>query len=83
MDKVLSVRVDQAVLQQLSRATQQAGLSKKNFVEDAIRHYARKVEKDDVWTRTAGSWQRDEPVADTVAEGRAAFNRSMSRHQPG
>ena len=81
MEKVLSVRVDQAVLQQLTHAARQAGVSKKRFVEDAILQHARKTQDEDVWASTAGAWDRDETAAESIQASRNAFNRSMQRHQ--
>ena len=58
MDKVLSARVDETVLDELNRATKQRGITKKQFLEEAIRGHAGQGESPlapDIWTETCGA----------------------------
>lgn len=84
MDKVLSARVDEAVLQRLGMLADAMGTTKKDVLERAILAFAEQVEGKaaaDPIRQTSGAWVRDEGPEDTVARGREAFRRSMRRHR--
>jgi hypothetical protein len=83
MDKVLSARLDETVVDELTRVTKRRGITKKRFLEEAIRkHAARSAGEDaeDVWTETCGAWSRREPVRTTIRRARRATNAAMTRH---
>lgn len=83
MDKILSARVDEAVLMRLGNLAKQLHKSKKSILENAILLYANQVEKmgkQDAFDCTFGAWERDEEVTETVNQSRRAFNKSMGRH---
>lgn len=84
MDRVLSARVDETVLEELNRATKQRGITKKQFLEEAIRDHAARTgaaSGPDVWTETCGLWQCPESVPTTIRRARTALESSMRRHQ--
>jgi hypothetical protein len=81
MDKVLSARLDEAVIDQLDRACKRLGTTKKQFLEDAIRQRAATIDSptEDVWSETSGAWARRESPASTIRAARRAFEQSMAR----
>lgn len=84
MDKVFSTRLDLQVIGELERTTRKAGMTKKKFLEEAIRAHARHVSADgsrDSWAETFGAWNRRESAETTVRKGRAVFRKSMERHK--
>jgi len=84
MDRVLSARLDESVVDQLTRLARHLKVSKKHVLEKAISRFADTVEADekvDVLERTFGAWHRKESAAQTVRHARAAFQQSMERHQ--
>lgn len=83
MDKVLSARLDETVVDELNRATKRRGITKKQFLEEAIRaHVGQRKGKTakDVWGETCGTWRRREPAPATIRRARTAFNATMTRH---
>jgi hypothetical protein len=84
MDRVLSARLDESIVDQLTRLSRHMRVSKKHVLERAISLFAESVEaegKVDVLDRTFGSWRRRESAEHTVRHARAAFRKSMERHQ--
>ena len=58
MDKIMSTRMDEAVIRHIDMLAQKLGTSKKAILENAVRYYVEKVEADqffDVFTDTFGS----------------------------
>ncbi len=83
MDKILSARVNETVLQKIGMLARQLRTTKKAIIEAAILAYAQKIEtaeKTDVFAQTLGSWQRQEKPAQTRDEIRSKFNQGMKRH---
>lgn len=83
MDKILSARLDEAVVSQLHWLAQRLKTSKKNVLEKAIRHYAGEVEENeslDPFEKTCGAWKRRGKVEKEIGKIRQAFARSMTRH---
>jgi hypothetical protein len=83
MPKILSARVDESAIDELERTAHQLGISKKQFLEEAIRLRARQAEREgveDVWSVTLGAWKRRESVKASVRAARKAFNDSFRRH---
>ena len=86
MDKVFSARLDETAIDELSRCARQLGLSKKQFLEEAIRLRAGQTGTGvgaDVWAETAGAWNRGEPVAATIRKARKECRNAFSRHHRG
>lgn len=84
MDRVLSARLDESIVDQLSRLARHLHVSKKHVLEQAISRYASSVAdeaKVDVLDQTFGAWQRQESAAQTVRHARTAFRQSMERHR--
>ncbi len=83
MDKVLSARVDEAVLHKIGLLARKLGTSKKAVIERAILEFADQFESDgdlDPMALTHGAWDREETAEETVARARGAFRGSMERH---
>lgn len=83
MDKVLSVRVDDSVIQQVGMLARKRNTSKKAIVEAAIRLYSGQTgidKKNDVFEKTSGAWRRSEIPRNSIVIARTMFNESMERH---
>ncbi len=86
MEKIFSARLDEAVLDELSRVTRRFKMTKKRFLEEAIRLRAQQLggrADADIWAETLGAWQRPEAPENTVRKARRAFRRSFGRHHRG
>jgi hypothetical protein len=84
MDRVLSARIDEAVLDELERTSRRLRMTKKQFLEEAIRLRAANAPgaaREDVWEATCGAWQRRESPAATVRRARRAFESAIQRHR--
>ena len=84
MDKIMSTRMDEAVIRYVGMLAKKLGTSKKAVLENAVRHYAEKIEAEqsfDVLTDTFGSWQRDESVAETVDTIQDTMRKSQERYK--
>ena len=84
MDKIMSTRIDEAVIRHIGMLAKRLGKSKKAVLEDAVRCYLEKIEEEqgfDVLTHTFGSWQRDESAAETVDTIKDAMRKSQERHK--
>jgi len=84
MDKILSARVDETVLNKISFLAQTLHLTKKKVLEGAVQLYAHKMESAgdmNVFSQTSGAWKRSEPIDQTVSHAKNAFRKSMERHQ--
>lgn len=83
MDKVFSARIDESCLEEMDRIAHHLRMTKKEFLEGAIRLRARELQaeyKTDVWKDTLGAWDRKEPPVRTVERGKRAFRKSLQRH---
>lgn len=84
MDKVLSARLDEAVIQRLGLLAHSMGTTKKDVIERAILAFAEQVEEQqavDVVRQTCGAWDRDEDAVATVTRAREPFRKGMERHR--
>jgi hypothetical protein len=85
MQKIFSTRLEEATIDELTRAARRLGVPKRQFIEDAIRQHAQALVGDsdgeDVWAETAGAWRRSESAKTTVARARRAFDKSFMRHR--
>jgi hypothetical protein len=84
MDRVISARVDEEVVETIDALARELGVSKKQVIEEAVRAYAaRMVEagRADVLARTCGAWARSESPDELVDQSHSAFRQSMRRHQ--
>ncbi len=83
MDKIMSTRMDEAVIQHIGLLAKKLDTSKKAVLEAAVRCYAEKIEAEkglDVLSHTFGAWQRDESAAETVKQVKDAMRQSQERH---
>jgi len=84
MDKIMSTRMDEAVIRHIDMLAKRLGTSKKAILENAVRYYAEKVEAEqgfDVLTDTFGSWQRDNSAAETVQTIKDTMRKSHERYK--
>jgi len=84
MDKIMSTRMDEAIIRHIGMLAKKLGTSKKAVLESAVRHYAEKIEADqnfDVLTHTFGSWQRAGSVGETVRTIKSAMRKSQERYK--
>ena len=85
MDKILSARVDESVIQQVGLLARELKTSKKAVIEAAVRLYSEQIgleKKIDVFENTCGAWKRSETPQESISKARSAFNKSMERHHP-
>ncbi|MCX7016847.1 MAG: ribbon-helix-helix protein, CopG family [Candidatus Sumerlaeota bacterium] len=83
MDKVLSARLDESVVNRIGSLAQRLHTSKKKIIETAITEYAARVDEDnemDVFRKSWGAWHRKESAAQIVEQIRKEFEDSMMRH---
>jgi hypothetical protein len=83
MDKILSARIDETVIRQISILARELNTTKKAVIESAVRFYSEQTglkKRMDVFENTCGSWKRSEPPEETVCQARSAFRNSMERH---
>jgi Ribbon-helix-helix protein, copG family len=81
--KALSIRLDETAMDELDHAAKRLGISKRQFLEEAIHQQASRMTADDnldVWAETCGVWERREPPRVTIRKARRAFAASMLRH---
>ena len=84
MDKIMSTRIDEAVIRHIGMLAKRLGTSKKAILENAVRYYAEKIEAEqgfDVLTHTFGSWQRDKSAAETVRTIKETMRKSQERYK--
>lgn len=84
MDKIMSTRMDEAVIRHIGMLAKKMGTSKKAVLENAIRYYAEKIEAEqgfDVLTHTFGSWVREESAAETVQAIKQTMRKSQERYK--
>jgi predicted DNA-binding protein len=84
MDKILSTRVDESVVNRIGSLARRLRTSKKKIIETAIERYATQVDEEqdfDVFEHTCGVWRRQESTRETAVKARKAFQRSIQRHQ--
>ena len=82
MQKIFSTRLDEATLNEMDRATRKLGMSKRQFLEEAIQLRVERLSRDaegDVWSETLGAWQRRESGATTIRRARRVFRRAFER----
>jgi len=83
VDKILSARVDEAVVRRLGMLAHALGTTKKDVLERAILTFSDRIEQEqalDVFLQTCGAWRRDGSPEETVEEARRVFRQGMERH---
>ena len=84
MDKIMSTRIDEAVIRHIGMLAKRLGTSKKAVLENAVRCYAEKIETEqgfDVLTDTFGSWQRNKSAAETLQTIKNTMRKSQERYK--
>jgi predicted transcriptional regulator len=84
MDKIMSTRMDEAVIRQITMLAQKMGISKKAILENAIRNYSEKIAEEldlDIFAQTLGCWQRDESADETVRNIKKTMKKSQERYK--
>ena len=84
MDKIMSTRIDEAVIRHIGMLAKRLGTSKKAVLENAVRCYVEKIETEqglDVLTDTFGSWRRDKSAAETLQTIKDTMRKSQERYK--
>ena len=84
MDKIMSTRMDEAVIRHIGMLAEKLGTSKKAVLENAVRCYAEKIEAEqgfDVLKHTFAAWKRDESADETVRTIKDAMRKSQERYK--
>lgn len=80
----MTTRLSDEAIDELDRGAKSRGMTKRQFLEEAIRLRAKQDERE-VWLAAvrsaAGSMQRDEPVEETVANMRRAWSDEWDRRE--
>lgn len=82
MQKLLSTRLDESVLDEMERVTRRLGITKRRFLEEAIHRQAMQLsgqQGSDVWTETLGAWRRREKPEATIRRAREASRAGFER----
>ena len=85
MQKVFSSRLEEGTINEIERLSRRLGISRRQFIEDAIRRHARELHDEeapgrDIWSETLGAWNRRENVETTIRRARRSFQRGFLRH---
>jgi predicted alpha/beta hydrolase len=84
MDKIMSTRMDEAVIRHIGMLAERLGTSKKAVLENAVRYYAEKIEAEqgfDVLTYTFGGWGRNKSAAETASTIKDTMRKSQERYK--
>lgn len=84
MDKILSARIDETVLNYISQLANTLHISKKKIIEDAIKKYANNLKAEQTlrpFKQSFGLWKSKEAPSETAGRIRREFQKSMLRHQ--
>jgi len=84
MDKIMSARIDEIVIQRIGMLAKRLNMTKKAVIENAVQYYATKVEFEqqvDLFEHTCGSWKRRETAASIVQDIKQKMRRSQERYK--
>lgn len=85
MDRVISARLDEKIIEELDFATKRLRMTKKQFLEEAIRLRAKETRLEEtlrIIDESFGAWKRDdETIDETVATIRASRAAEEERRQ--
>ncbi len=84
MDKIMSTRMDEGIIQRIGILATKLGKSKKAVLEEAVLLYAEKIESEqniDIFSHTFGAWQREEPADETVRHVKEMMRKSQERYK--
>ena len=83
MDRVLSARLDEKVIEELDFATRKLHMTKKQFLEEASRMRAKETRIEErlrILHESAGAWKREESAEETIAAIRKASEDAYRRN---
>lgn len=83
MDKVMSARLDEAVIDEMEKVGRRLKLTKKRFLEQAIKTQIALLSTaadTDIWAETSGIWKSPEKTEVILEKVRRPFRRTFSRH---
>ncbi len=83
MQRMISTRLDEAVIEAVDRASRKLRIPKRQFIEDALRDRVDRVlgaDGSDGWQATLGAWKRRESPRTTLRNARQAFRHGFQRH---
>jgi hypothetical protein len=86
MDKIMSARLDEAVLDIINQISQNKRVSKKKVIEGAIRLYWQEImaeNEQQVFKNSFAAWKRKESAEITVKKVKQAFKKNMGRNHQG
>ena len=84
MDKIMSTRVDEAVIRHIGMLADRLGTSKKAVIENAVRYYLERIEEEegfDLLSHTFGCWERSESASETVRVIKDTMRKSQERYK--
>ena len=84
MDKIMSTRMDEALIRRVGMLAKKMGMSKKAVLENAVRFYAERIEEEDgidVLYQTCGCWNREESADETWRLARNKMRESQERYK--
>ena len=84
MDKIMSTRLDEAVIKQIGMLAKKLNTTKKAVIENAVEYFAKEVEAEqqiDLLVQTWGCWERDESADETVQHIRQKVRQSQERYK--
>lgn len=85
MDRVISARLDEKIIEELDFATKRLRMTKKQFLEEAIRLRAKETRLEEtlrIIDESFGAWKRDdETIDETMATIRASRAAEEERRQ--
>ena len=85
MDRVISARLDEKIIEELDFATKRLRMTKKQFLEEAIRLRAKETRLEEtlrIIDESFGAWKRDdETIDETLATIRASRAAEEERRQ--
>jgi hypothetical protein len=84
MEKVLSTRLPEEVIEELEQASRKLGITKKQFLQEAIRMRAAEISRErahEIIESSFGAWQRDEPPEETIRQIKESFRKNWRRYR--
>lgn len=84
MDKILSARLDEAVVERIGFLAKKLNTTKKAVIENAVNAYSKEIDlidKIDLLDHTLGAWERKEASDAIRKKVKKEFKKSMERHK--
>ncbi|MBN2417931.1 MAG: hypothetical protein JXL81_00975 [Deltaproteobacteria bacterium] len=84
MDKIMSARVNEAVIRRIGMLAKRLNISRKAVIERAIDNYTQQIDSEedvDILTVTCGTWKRDEDPDEIVQKIKETMRHSQERYK--